>query len=152
MEIPSKGTVRLKIMIVCWSLLFASCSTLSGPDIPSNAAVWFVEGALAGDSSQVRSRTCAELIEEADLDLANPATFGRVTEFMNVLIGDSERRVGWFGGEAEYSDNEQLRLESDEAWTEMGLWSGGEPIGTWRLHMVRQDGSWKVCDAEPRPD
>ena len=70
--------------------------------------------------------------------------------FLEMLVGDPDRRVGWRGADHQYADAEELTLEVDEAWTEMELRSGGELIGIWRLQMVREEGMWKACSAELR--
>ena len=138
------------LLLLCFVALLTSCVARRGPEIPSNAAVWFVEAALEGDSAQVGSRSCDAITSSSEVDLANPATFGALADFVEMLVGDPDRRVGWSGADHQYTAAEELNLQADEAWTEMELGSGGEVIGVWRLHMVRENGKWKACEAERR--
>jgi len=142
--------MRSNLLLLCSVVLLTSCMARRGPEVPSNAAVWFVEAALEGDSAEVRSRSCNAITNGSEVELDNPATFGAVAGFLEMLVGDPDRRVGWRGADHQYTAAEELSLEADEAWTEMELRSGGELIGIWRLYMVREDGMWKACSAELR--
>ena len=134
--------------MACLAVLLSGCVARRGPEIPSNAAGWFVGAVMEADSELVEARLCEGIGSEVDLD--NPATFGELSGFIEMLIGDSHRKVGWRGGDSEYTAAEELRSQTDHAWTEMELRSGGELIGVWRLHMVREGSLWTACGAERR--
>ena len=117
--------MRSNLLSLCSVVLLTSCVARRGPEVPSNAAVWFVEAVLEGDSADVRSRSCDAIANGLKVDLDNPATFGAIAGFLELLVGDADRRVGWRGADHQYTAAEELSLEADEAWTEMELRSGG---------------------------
>jgi hypothetical protein len=79
------------------------------------------------------------------VDFGDPASFGALAEFYDRWQGRSV-----LGADSEYAPAEEVDLEVDEAWTEVEL-ATEDSTETWRLHMIREDGRWKACDAELRP-
>lgn len=124
--------------------MLSSCLIETFPDTPSNAAIQFATGIQARDTDAAGTLLC-KAATSASIAFDNPASFGRFAEFYERLQGRSVS-----GGGREYSTAEEVDLEVDKAWKELEL-STEDLTETWRLHMVREDGKWKACDAELRP-
>jgi hypothetical protein len=130
--------------LVALSLLVTSCLVETFPDTPGNAAIRFAAALRTRDIDATLSLVCVSALKVA-VDFDDPDSFGALAEFY-------ERRQGRsvLGAESEYSAAEEVELTVDEAWTELELVTE-DSTETWRLHMVREDGKWKACDAELRP-
>jgi hypothetical protein len=130
------------LTLVC--LLAPSCLIETIPDTPGNAAITFAGELWERDLDSVESLVCMATTS-APIHFDDPTSFGALAGFYERQQGRSVS-----GADSEYSIAEEVDLEVDVAWTELEL-STEDSTETWRLHMVREDGKWKACDAELRP-
>lgn len=137
------------MVLVPMSLTLASCVVATSPDTPANAAIQFGSAIQVEDMSTVESLVCASATD-GKLDFADPGTFGDLQGFMEAELRSQIEESNVYGGASEYELVEDSDIPADEAWTEIDF-VGDTMNETWRLHMVREDGKWKACDAELRP-
>lgn len=141
---------RALIALAFVALILSSCVIERIPDTPGNAAIQLTGFLRRGEVAEIGPLLCAEITEVADSDLENPSTLGAMADFNEARMRNiSEARTA-FGGESQYSTAEEVNLAADEAWTEIEF-VGEDLTEVWRLHMVREEGKWKACDAELRP-
>jgi len=135
---------RLAVGVGVFALLISACAFERIPEAPGNAAIQYAVALREQDIDTARKRTC-EASDPDSLEFESPETFGGLEAFYRAQIGR-----GVLGGDSEFPPSEQVDLEVDNAWTEIVLTAEGEPDEVWRLHLTRENGGWKVCDAELR--
>ena len=140
----ARNTTPLRLFSLFLLLLVAGCVIETIPDTPGNAAIHLLTAFQTGDADQVEFLTCDDAIGGAGVNLDDPATLGALTEMY-----ETARHLGGFGGDSEYSILEELDLQVATAWTEV-VFENEDTFEVWRLHMVRENGKWKTCDAELR--
>ena len=112
-------------------LIASACS--STPETPGNAVMAYLTAADLGKESEADGRLCERLKTEAsDEELA---TLERVTNRASVFGEGTIRRT---------DDTAVVALEVLFAPSPEG--ADGEP---WEAHLVKEDGTWKVCGFEP---
>jgi hypothetical protein len=124
--------------------MLSSCVWTS-PETPANAAIHIVGAIQTGDEKTLSQNICSEWTQE--IDLSDPASLGPLEPMIETLAVKSAH-----GGASEYPGSDSLDIAADHAWTEIDLLTE-DPLDreVWRLHMVRENGLWKVCDLEFRP-
>jgi len=78
--------------------------------------------------------------------LNEPASLGGLADF---YASYEPRGGGAYGEATQYTAQEKLELEAEQAWVEIELRGVGATM--WRFHMIHEDGRWKACTAELRP-
>jgi hypothetical protein len=136
-------------ILVTLALTLGSCVMITSPDTPANAAIQFISAIQVGDMSTVESLVCSSATDR-ELDFGDPSTFGDLQAYVEADFRSQIEESNAYGGASEYELVEDLDIPADEAWTEIDF-VGDTMNETWRLHMVREDGKWKACDAELRP-
>jgi hypothetical protein len=129
--------------------LLGSCVFETTPETPGNAAIRLPAALRAQDRQDVMSLVCGAITDANDVDFADHSSFGELADFYEAVLRNWSEERAAFGGESQYSVEEEVDLEVDEAWTEIEF-RGEETTEVWRLHMVREDGSWRACSAEQR--
>lgn len=136
-------------ILIPLAIALGACVMVTSPDTPANAAIQFGSAIQVGDMSTVARLLCGSDTDRA-LDFADPSTFGDLQGFVEAQFRSQTEESNALGGASEYELRESLDIAADEAWTEIDF-VGDTMNETWRLHMVREDGKWKACDAELRP-
>lgn len=131
-------------------VVLASCVVESFPDTPGNTAIKSLAALRSGVAGEMRALVCDDVVEAAQFDPSDASGFGLLSEFREAMDRNAAQGRTAFGGNAEYTISEELNLRADAAWTEIDF-RGEDKTEVWRLHLVREDGKWKVCDAELRP-
>lgn len=128
-----------------WGLVLSSCLWTS-PETPANAAIHIVGAIQTGDEQTLSQNICGKWTQE--IDLSDPTSLSPLEPMIEGLALKSA-----YGGASEYSGSDSLDIAANHAWTEIDLLTEDSlDREVWRLHMVREDGLWKVCDLEFRPD
>lgn len=120
-----------------------ACAVERIPDTPSNAAIQLLSAMQAEDLETTQALVC-DSAGSGSLSFDDPSSFGRL---LGLFVAQQD--VSVLGGASEYTLGEQVDLDVDRAWTELEL-KGEGSAEVWRLHMVREDGRWKACEAEIR--
>lgn len=137
------------MVLAVLAVTMSSCVMVTSPDTPANAAIQFGSAIQVEDMSTVESLICVSATDR-ELDFADPETFGDLQGFMEAELRSQIEESNAYGGASEYELVEDSDIPADKAWTEIDF-VGDTMTETWRLHMVREDGKWKACDAELRP-
>jgi hypothetical protein len=135
----------IKVGSACASLLLLAGCVWSSPDTPANAAIHVATALQFDDARELEKLMCGAIASE--IDFSDPETLGPLTP-----LYEMEGRSA-FGGASEYAPIDSLDIAADHAWTELDF-VGADPLDreVYRLHFVREDGRWRVCGVEYRPD
>lgn len=128
-----------------WGLVLSSC-VWGYPETPGNAAIHIVGAIQTGDAQTLSENICSKWSQ--GIDLADPSSLGPLEPMIETLAVKSA-----VGGASEYPGSDSLDIAADQAWTEIDLLTE-DPLDreVWRFDMVREEGLWKLCDVEFRPD
>jgi hypothetical protein len=112
----------------------------SQPDTPSNAAIEFLSALRAGENEAAAELVCAAAV-------AGRSPSELAADSWGPFQGIAETPGGPIGVNSEYTAEEELDLTVSDAWVDYEFRSSAG-TASWRLHMVNEEGDWKVCDAE----
>jgi hypothetical protein len=131
----------MRMLAVVMVFMTAACVVEHTPDTPGNAAIQLM-GAFQQLDREVAASLMCSAATDSEIDFEMPETLGALHALYEVQVGRSVA-----GGSSEYTSEEEVELEVDVAWTEVDIGTGSS-AETWRLHMIRDAGSWKACSAE----
>lgn len=136
--------VGIAIALAC--LVLSSCGEGGTLQTPSNMAIRLSASMQIGDVAEIERLMCTAIAAPVDLD--DPISLGPLRPIYEAANSRTP-----YGGASEYTPGDSLDIPVDNAWTEVdfvGLTELDREV--WRFHMVRENGVWKVCSVEPRPD
>lgn len=133
----------MRVVLVVCLVVVAGCAVWDAPDVPSNAAIQLMGAFHQQDQDEAASLICDSTPTSA-IDFENPESLGALQALYEAQIGASAR-----GGNTQFTAQEELELTVPAAWSEIELVDEGS-TEIWRLQLMLENDSWKVCTAELR--